>query len=597
MAVRLIKLAREAKMSVMALIDLLNSLNFHDYEANPNTKIPDNIASIVLACSHGDELGLMNIIAQNSKFEMFTSDAEQLSESDAVEVSNLSNNDLNEKQEAISPELNNPKKSPNIDGTCSNFGIEELFVLTPSNKIESIKISDFSLYQQSPYYSVLIGSNGVGKSSLLSDIVDFFLELYDCSKDPSHVKKIYKGKLIGVRYHVDGQKCFIIRLSQLCLVKINGTFCTVDNLRLPIIVACHFGAFEKFHNQSVNNSGRTKYDVPYYKYVGAHVNGNVISSSSIAFRLLFALTEQMSVKQRQNICSILDFIGYDHLISLQYTLSLKSKKNNVVYDNIKQRVNQDKEYVNMTQQERQEKINLLYNFYKKKIESELIQYIFELNFDKDISSNKSKELQYIYKLKQYNLVSSSKVLFRKKKDIVSSDEMSSGEFTILATILSISAAATEPHTLILLDEPEISQHPNWQMSLIENLDKALNNQSCHLLIATHSHMIVSDLPIKRSSVVQLEKDKNGNISSQLLKASTFGWSAEEVLFKVFKTATDRNRYLGERIANLLEKIGDNTICPENVTKELLELKEVTKHLSDIDPMKSVLKTIIEAYKK
>lgn len=175
--------------------------------------------------------------------------------------------------------------------------------------------------------------------------------------------------------------------------------------------------------------------------------------------------------------------------------------------------------------------------------------------------------------------------------------MSSGEFTILATILSISAAAIEPHTLILLDEPEISQHPNWQMSLIENLDKALNNQSCHLLIATHSHMIVSDLPIKRSSVVQLEKDKNGNLSSQLLKASTFGWSAEEVLFKVFKTATDRNRYLGERIANLLEKIGDNTICPENVTKELLELKEVTKHLSDIDPMKSILNTIIEAYKK
>ena len=410
MAVRLNKLAREANMGIMTLVDLLKSLNYHDYDVNPNTKIPDNIASIVLACSHGDELGLMKIIAQNSKFEMFTSDVEK-SASKVTEDSNLLNYNPKEYQEAISSTFNNPEKFSHIDETQSNFGIEELFVLTPLNKIESIKISDFSLYQQTPYYSVLIGSNGVGKSSLLSDIVDFFLELYECSKDPSHVKKVYKGKLIGVRYHVDGQKCFIIRLSQLCLVKINGTFCTVDNLRLPIIVACHFGAFEKFHNQSVNNSGRTKYDVPYYKYVGAHVNGNVISSSSIAFRLLFALTEQMSIKQRQNICSILDFIGYDHLISLQYTLSLKSKKNNVVYDNIKQRVNQDKEYVNKTQQERQEKINLLYNFYKKQKESELIQYIFELNFDKDISSNKSEELQYIYKLKQYNLVSSSKVLF------------------------------------------------------------------------------------------------------------------------------------------------------------------------------------------
>ena len=51
------------------------------------------------------------------------------------------------------------------------------------------------------------------------------------------------------------------------------------------------------------------------------------------------------------------------------------------------------------------------------------------------------------------------------------------------------------------------------MTLIDNLDRALKNQVCHLLIATHSHMLVSDLPMNRSSVTQLEKDKEGNLNA------------------------------------------------------------------------------------
>ncbi len=133
------------------------------------------------------------------------------------------------------------------------------------------------------------------------------------------------------------------------------------------------------------------------------------------------------------------------------------------------------------------------------------------------------------------------------------------------------------------------------MSLIDNLDVALAGRVCHVLIATHSHMIVSDLPLERSSVVHLEKDENGKVSSELIASATYAWSAEEVLLKVFKTATDRNRYFGELIARLLEKIGDNSICPKDVVRELEYFKKVSRNLNDIDPMKSILNTIVEAY--
>ena len=65
---------------------------------------------------------------------------------------------------------------------------------------------------------------------------------------------------------------------------------------------------------------------------------------------------------------------------------------------------------------------------------------------------------------------------------------------------------------------------------------------------------------------------------------------------MFKTATDRNRYFGERIGKLLEQMGNNTIKTEDVKTELKELQEISMHLSDIDPMKTVLNTIVEAYK-
>lgn len=43
-------------------------------------------------------------------------------------------------------------------------------------------------------------------------------------------------------------------------------------------------------------------------------------------------------------------------------------------------------------------------------------------------------------------------------------------------------------------------------------------------------------------------------------------------------------------------MGNATIPPENVTKELKDLQEISMHLSDIDPMKTILNTIVETYK-
>lgn len=598
MGIRVNKLLTELNIGLATLDNMLCVLGYKEQNLTSSTKLSDDIAILVreLYSDDGTFLNLIKTAATKGLYSNQTDLPPTVKVIGRIDLDEYNHSrrkqdikkSQNEKLIVYTPEYSEKQ----------SFWISELGLLSPENEVNSIIIGSFEEAGSLPLYSVLIGTNGLGKSCLMKEIVDFFIDLHSCKNELNPIlSSANKGRLKGIRYHIDGVECEVIRLKKNYLTKINGHFCSLNDLRIPSIVACHFGAFDKFPTQKVNGSAQTRYDVPCYKYVGAHVNGSMISSSAIAFRLLFALNEQMNDWQRQNICSILDFIGYDHRVSLSYSMVMKSKTDGAALDTIKQRVNKDKEYYNLDKQQKNAKATLLYNFYKKKTSTGNSRHDYDIDFDVDVAKEESlEELQFIYKLKQCELVNSTNVIFHKQGCDVTSEDMSSGEFAMLATVLSISAAANDPHTLVLLDEPELNLHPNWQMTLIDNLDRALADQVCHLLVATHSHMLVSDLPMKRSSVTHMEKDEKGNLYSTRISECTYGWSAEEVLLKVFKTATDRNRYFGERIGKLLEKMGNNTILPNEVKAELKELKEISMHLSDIDPMKVILKTIVETYK-
>lgn len=599
MTVRASKLAKELNIGIALVESMVNALGYKENFFSPNTKIPDDIAIIVkwLCSDDIDLLKLVEIAADRGVYGYQTDTTPSLKK-----VGRKDLDDYNRSwREAVTQKENLNKPLTTLSLTYSerqDFWISELVLLSPENEVNGINLGSFEKADKQPLFSVLIGTNGTGKSMLMKEIVDFFIDLHTCvDGTEQRLPSANKGRLKGIRYHIDGVECEVIRLEKNYYAKIDGYFCTIKDLRLPSIVACHFGAFDKLPIQTINGFTQTRYDVQCYKYVGAHVNGSMISSSAIAFRLLFALNEQMDKRQRQNICSILDFIGYDHRISLSYMFVRKAKKDDEARKAIAQRVDMDREYNGLSNQKKIDIVNQLYGFYKNRTATGKTCYNYHIDFEGDYSAaGSSDELKCIYKLKQCDLVRYTNVIFHKQGVDITSEDMSSGEFAMLSTVLSISAAANDSHTLVLLDEPELSLHPNWQMTLIDNLDRALKNQVCHLLIATHSHMLVSDLPLKRSTVIQMEKDNNGNPNSTTISESTYGWSAEEVLFKVFKTATDRNRYFGERIGKLLERMGNNTISPKQVSGELKELQEISMHLSDIDPMKTILNTIVDAYK-
>ena len=167
---------------------------------------------------------------------------------------------------------------------------------------------------------------------------------------------------------------------------------------------------------------------------------------------------------------------------------------------------------------------------------------------------------------------------------------------MLATIISVASVA-EKNVLVLMDEPEISQHPSWQMSIIDYLDKCLRGQACHLLIATHSNFLVSDLPMKRSVVLHLYKDKHRLIKAKRIESNTYGLSAEEMLFKVFHVPTTRNRYFASIFGKLMNGISYDTMKEKEVLGKISFLKEIVGNLNDIDPMKKIIETIIETFEE
>ena len=447
---------------------------------------------------------------------------------------------------------------------------------------------------QDSQYTLLIGENGVGKSLILEAIVDFLFyvwgsyTMYSMGRRP---KYIFCTTLI---YYMNEAVCKLDWKEGRLHFYIDGDKSSVLLDYLPRIVTTSFSICDKFKVPRCEE----REQFHFYKYIGAKVNGNMISPTSILFTLLCNVASA-SQEQQNRINNAIHAIGYELCISFRFKLQAVSEKfsfNEALNDfemKAKETTYASKKFRQLNFDEKQ----ILFDFYEKIKENKgTISMIIDLTDGNDLETKKH-DIYALYKLRQMHVLNLSQISFRKvSKEFVSCIDMSSGEFNMLATIISVASVA-EKNVLVLMDEPEISQHPSWQMSIIDYLDKCLRGQACHLLIATHSNFLVSDLPIKRSEVLHLYKDKQCLIKAKRIESNTYGWSAEEVLLKVFHVPTTRNRYLASIVGELMNGISYDTIKEEEVQDKISFLKEIVGNLNDIDPMKKIIETIIETFEE
>ena len=150
------------------------------------------------------------------------------------------------------------------------------------------------------------------------------------------------------------------------------------------------------------------------------------------------------------------------------------------------------------------------------------------------------------------------------------DELSSGQLQIIGTMLSL-ATMVEDNSLVLIDEPELSLHPSWQFEWLEILNACLKRRKgCHVMVATHSPLIVSNAYERGLQVISLDStiDKpvvSGNVS------------VEEALTQVFSTPVRNSSYLS---SVLFEAISLANAGPDQRIQMLSRLRDLLKVYKD-----------------
>lgn len=423
------------------------------------------------------------------------------------------------------------------------------------------------------FFSLLIGRNGVYKSSLLRALIDFIVDVRNSNQTVS--RRNNPITILSLEYLLDSHQYKIVDYNKIFTYSIDGEPASKEDMRFPLVVASTMGMFDKFPVNSIPGRERNlRYDSAYYRYVGPKASNNMFTSkTNVLLHLLSSLDEIEDENQLRKIGDILKYIGYDPKIMFRF--KLKDIVGEALL--VKRDLLDAKTLLFLDRMRNKEKP---YRIIKP--DSDSLSKVRKLN------------IRAIDRLRQEGMLTAFRCCLYKNGEEVECNQLSSGEFNMLSIVLSVILSVNQQHLLVLLDEPEISQHPNWQVEIIDKLDEALADYRCHFLIATHSHFLVSNLPLQRSNIITLEEQER-NINVKTIPSQTYGWSAEEVLLKVFEMSTDRNRYLAEIVGKLMSKIGINDITIDEVKQEINFLRKVSNSLSEVDPMKKIIWTIINSF--
>lgn len=143
-------------------------------------------------------------------------------------------------------------------------------------------------------------------------------------------------------------------------------------------------------------------------------------------------------------------------------------------------------------------------------------------------------------------------LFRDNKEI-SLHQASSGELTLITSLIYISSVITR-NAIILVDEPENSLHPKWQMEYVKNLLDLFYLYEPSIVIATHSALILNGAELNYENV-NVYKGKDGKF---FLKKNS-STNVEEIYQDFFNVITPQNRYISEEIIEKLNGLSDKKI--------------------------------------
>ena len=107
--------------------------------------------------------------------------------------------------------------------------------------------------------------------------------------------------------------------------------------------------------------------------------------------------------------------------------------------------------------------------------------------------------------------------------------LSNGEQQILSKVFPLFTDSMKGH-VILIDEPEDSLHPSWQVRLIPVLRRCSESNDCQFILATHSSQIISSA--YKEEIRVFIRDDKGYVRAENCTDGSYGWTVEKVLSEI-----------------------------------------------------------------
>ncbi|MCH8261506.1 MAG: ATP-binding protein [Proteobacteria bacterium] len=435
------------------------------------------------------------------------------------------------------------------------------------------------------FITVLIGPNASGKSRALSKIADAFRKIHDART----------GK------HLDSEFSLTFETRGSIQVVDSRNLKSYQQDDLPSSVI------------SVSNSIADKFplkakiaDGNFYEYIGARDGGYDQEKFSI-YSLVDTLQEiGASAKMVRKSKEVFKFLSLEPIIWIKLKTNRRtdSKVYNMLFNDDWSTDQWKEELLNSPI------FNRLSSSQKSQITAELndpaylhgLREFIEHNrapIEKDLNSftlnfNKpkgqetfAKNYKYFTLLRKLSILTYDRIEVKKagrslKYNLLDS---SSGEVCLLSTFVRTIPHLTD-NSLVLIDEPEISLHPNWQLQYIDRLKLLLKGfKNVHVIIATHSPYLVTDVNPESGCVVNIQSSADG-IKTDVIPSTPYGWSLDDVLYNVFNVATFRNFNLEMDVRSLLKLTSENSKNKSRIS-ELIQKLDRFEAKAD-DPLSMIL---------
>lgn len=448
----------------------------------------------------------------------------------------------------------------------------------------------WSPHEQREHITAVIGKNGTGKSHLLSSIVKTFVALEDFQVGRSKVVK--RVPLDHLAYRVDGRLCMLDQDDRNRLhLTVDGVLVSPKDFPLPRrVVALTISPFDKFPVPLTQPYSVAPAEPSMYQYLGLRDRFGKASIETLLYRSLNSLfdTSENEALRRSNIGAVFDFLALEPTVNIIYRLRGTTTLRHAVSRGLPLN---EAGMLSPSQRRRVEEVE------RSGVSEYELRALLEIAFDRarmgrietradfaagGILDDLFRRLQHIRRAGFLNLTG---VEVTHKSGLPSDlRSASSGQLSMVSALVAL-ASVISNGSLVLIDEPELSLHPEWQVKYIDLLVKTFARyRGCHFVVATHSPMVISELPA-HANIISLDQEK-------LPPARELqGQSADYLLAEAFGLPTNGNLYVKERIVEALRLVANGKAHSRDFADTLADLRKFVDDLADDDPSKTIINNL------